>query len=47
MLADALLRQDDITLIQKKDYIANPEENGYRSLHMIVTVPIYLAHEKR
>lgn len=46
-LAEALLRQDDITLLQKKDYIANPKGNGYRSLHMIVTVPIYLAHEKR
>lgn len=46
-LADALLRQDDITLIIKKDYIKNPKPNGYRSLHMIVTVPIYLAHEKK
>ena len=46
-LADALLRQDDITLIRRKDYIETPKENGYRSLHMIVTVPIYLAHEKR
>ena len=46
-LADALLKQDDIILVQKKDYIANPKPNGYRSLHLIVKVPIYLAHEKR
>ena len=47
MLADALLRQDDITLVQKKDYIRSPKPNGYRSLHLIVTVPIFLAKEKR
>lgn len=46
-LADALLRQDDITLIEKKDYIKNPKENGYRSLHLIVEVPIFLEKEKR
>ena len=46
-LADALLSQDDITLITKKDYIKNPKPNGYRSLHMIVTVPLYLTHEKK
>ena len=46
-LADALLKQDDITLITKKDYIENPKENGYRSLHLIVSVPIYLEREKR
>ena len=46
-LADALLKQDDITLVEKKDYIINPKENGYRSLHLIVSVPIFLAKEKR
>ena len=47
MLADALLNQDDITLVRKKDYIETPKENGYRSLHLIVSVPIFLAKEKR
>ena len=43
----ALLSQDDITLIEEKDYIRNPKPNGYRSLHLIISVPIYLLHEKR
>lgn len=47
MLADALLKQDDIRLIAKKDYIKNPKPNGYRSLHLIVGIPIFLAKEKR
>jgi len=46
-LRDALLKQDDITLICEKDYIKNPKPNGYRSLHLIVTVPIFLEHEKK
>lgn len=47
MLADCLLKQDDITLIEKKDYIKNPKKNGYRSLHLIVSVPIFLKDEKK
>jgi len=46
-LADSLLQQDDITLLEKKDYIAEPKANGYRSLHLIVSVPIFLSREKR
>lgn len=46
-LSRALLIQDDVTLIEKKDYIKNPKPNGYRSLHLIVAIPIFLAHEKR
>ena len=47
LLAEALLSQDDIELISKKDYIKNPKKNVYRSLHLIVAVPIYLVNEKR
>ena len=45
-LADAFLNQDDITLIEKKDYLSNPKPNGYRSLHLIVEIPIFL-HDKK
>ena len=45
-LADAFLKQDDITLLQRKDYIASPKPNGYRSLHLIVEVPIFLTDRK-
>lgn len=47
MLADCLLQQDDIILIEKKDYIKNPKERGYRSLHLIIEIPIFLQNEKR
>ena len=39
---ELLIKQDDIDLIRKRDYIANPKKSGYRSLHLIVTVPIFL-----
>lgn len=42
-IADALTNQDDIELISKKDYIKNPKPNGYRSLHLIVSIPIFFA----
>ena len=47
MLADAFIRQDDITLLARKDYIEDPKPNGYRSLHLIVEIPIFLHDEKR
>lgn len=47
MLADAFLKQDDVELIRKKDYIDNPKGNGYRSLHLIVSIPIFLHDQKR
>ena len=47
MLADCLLSQDDITLLEKKDYIKNPKPGGYRSLHLIVQVPIFLQDTKK
>ena len=47
MLRDALLRLDDIVLLQEKDYIKNPKPNGYRSLHLIVETPIFLHDQKK
>ena len=47
MLRDALLRQDDIVLLQEKDYIKKPKPNGYRSLHLIVETPIFLHDQKK
>jgi Uncharacterized protein conserved in bacteria len=46
-IADALIRQNDIELIERKDYIANPKPNGYRSLHLIISVPVYFAESTR
>ena len=45
-LAQLLVQQDDIQLIRTKDYIRNPKPNGYRSLHLIVEVPVFLAGGK-
>lgn len=46
-VADMLFRQDDVTLIEQKDYIKNPKPNGYRSLHIILEVPIFLSESTR
>lgn len=46
-IADALIAQDDIILLDKKDYIKEPKPSGYRSLHLIVSVPVFFAEEKK
>ncbi|MDO5127834.1 MAG: GTP pyrophosphokinase family protein [Eubacteriales bacterium] len=46
-LSDLLSKQDDIEVVTVKDYIRNPKKNGYRSLHLIVSVPIFLSDEKK
>ena len=45
-IADLLLAQDDISLILEKNYIKNPKPNGYRSLHIVVDVPVYISKGK-
>lgn len=47
IVANALLSQDDITLVEMKDYINHPKPSGYRSLHLIVEVPIFLHNRKK
>ncbi len=42
-LAEMISSQQDITVVEVKDYIANPKPNGYKSLHLIVQVPIFLS----
>ena len=42
-IADMLLKQDDIKLINYKDYIRAPKPNGYRSYHMIVEIPVFFS----
>ncbi len=41
-LSSMFLSQDDVTLLERKDYIQNPKPNGYRSLHLIVRIPVFL-----
>ncbi|MCM1183632.1 MAG: response regulator [Roseburia sp.] len=46
-LAEVFALQDDVAVLKKKDYIQNPKPNGYRSLHLILHVPIFLSREKK
>ena len=42
-IAEMIARQSDVTVLVVKDYIKNPKPNGYKSYHMVVTIPIYLS----
>lgn len=44
-IADSITKQNDVTVLKIKDYIANPKPNGYMSYHMIVSVPIFLSND--
>lgn len=46
-LSEMLMKQDDIQVLQIKDYIKEPKANGYRSLHLILGIPIFLSSEKK
>lgn len=44
-IADAITKQNDVTVLKIKDYLAHPKPNGYTSYHMIVSVPIFLSND--
>lgn len=45
-IAEKIAKQADVTVLYVKDYIQNPKDNGYKSYHMVVTVPVYLGDGK-
>lgn len=45
-VAKMFISQDDVTLLSVKDYIKTPKENGYRSFHIIVSIPVFFANRK-
>ncbi|HHW95094.1 MAG TPA: GTP pyrophosphokinase family protein [Mogibacterium sp.] len=46
-MSNLLLNQEDIDLVRMKDYCNKPKESGYRSLHVVVAVPVYLVNRKK
>ena len=42
-IAELLLKQNDVRLVEMKDYIKNPKKNGYRSLHLVIEIPVFLS----
>lgn len=47
LIRDRIMAQDDIHIMDIKDYIEEPKENGYRSLHMVIRVPVYFMNKKQ
>lgn len=46
-IAELLIQQDDVRLVEKKDYIKQPKEGGYRSLHLLLEIPVFLSTGKK
>lgn len=47
LIRDRIMAQDDVHIMDVKDYIEEPKPNGYRSLHMIIRVPVYFMNKKQ
>lgn len=47
LIRDRIMAQDDIQIMNIKDYIESPKKNGYRSLHMTIRVPVYFMNKKQ
>ncbi len=47
LIQERLMAQDDIYIMEVKDYIETPKPNGYRSLHMTIRVPVYFMNKKQ
>ena len=46
-MSNLLLEQEDVELIRVKDYCSNPKDSGYRSLHVVVSIPVYLVNTRK
>lgn len=46
-IAEMLMKQDDVMVLMVKDYIKNPKPNGYRSLHLVIEIPVYFSDRKQ
>ena len=46
-LKKLLSKQDDVTVIKRNDYVANPKDSGYRSLHLVISIPVFLSTETK
>ena len=47
LIRDRIMAQDDLHILEVKDYIASPKPNGYRSLHIIIRIPVYFMNKKQ